>query len=156
VPILIAFIDGAGGKPAKALDRLAAFKSTGPAAALLATATRVLALNAAHDAYRAGALEKAQRYLQLAKSANAKTGADELALDLAVLDLDDGKLDAAIAQLERSKLPEALANLGVAYDRKGEHGRALDAWRRARKAGVRFAPLADWIAAKERIYGDPH
>ena len=50
-------------------------------------------------------------------------------------------------------MPEALVNLGIAYERKGDPLKALDAWRRARKAGVRFAPLADWIESKERIYG---
>ena len=44
-------------------------------------------------------------------------------------------------------------NLGIAYERKGDHPKALDAWRRAKKAGVRFAPLPEWIDAKERIYG---
>ena len=53
----------------------------------------------------------------------------------------------------RRKVPEALVNLGIAYERKGDPVKALDAWRRARKAGVRFGPLADWIESKERIYG---
>ncbi len=72
-----------------------------------------------------------------------------------MLDLVDGKVDSAIAQLDRltSRVPEAYVNLGIAYEKKGEPQKALDAWRRARKAGVRFAPLADWIASKELIYG---
>ena len=76
--------------------------------------------------------------------------------NLAVIDLVDGNVDAAIAQLDRvaAKVPEAFVNLGIAYERKGDPMMALDAWRRARKAGVRFAPLADWIEAKERIYGE--
>ncbi len=53
-----------------------------------------------------------------------------------------------------AKVPDALVNLGIAYERKGDPTKALDAWRRARKAGVRFAPLAEWIDAKERIYGE--
>ena len=67
-----------------------------------------------------------------------------------------GRLDAAISQLEKlgTKIPEALINLGIAFERKGDPQRALEAWRRARKAGARFAPLADWIESKERIYGD--
>jgi len=28
------------------------------------------------------------------------------------------------------------------------------AWRRAKKLGVRFAPLGDWIDSKERVYGE--
>ncbi len=158
-PILIAFTEGLDPKRAgHALDRLTALggKSTGAAAAMLGTAIRVVALNAAQDAYRSGQLAAARKYLATAKAANARAGADEVAQDLAVLDLADGKVDAAIAQLEKlaQKVPEALVNLGIAYERKGDHVRALDAWKRARKANVRFAPLADWIDAKERIYGE--
>ena len=73
----------------------------------------------------------------------------------ALRNLADGNVDAAINVLERvsTKLPEALVNLGIAYERKGDPLKALDAWRRARKAGARFAPLNDWIESKERIYG---
>jgi len=158
-PILIAFTEGLNPKRAgKALDRLTALagKSTGAAAALLGTAIRVVALNAAQDAYRTGQLAAARKYLATAKTANARVGADEVAHNLAVLDLADGKVDAAIAQLERvsQKIPEALVNLGIAYERKGDHVKALDAWRRAKKAGVRFAAVSDWIDSKERIYGE--
>jgi len=158
-PILAAFTEGLSARRAgKALERLTALggKATGPAAALLGTAIRVVALNAAQEAYRAGELGAARRYLATAKAANARVGADEIAQDLAVLDLAAGNVDAAIAQLDRlaAKVPEALVNLGIAYERKGDQARALDAWRRARKLGVRFAPLAEWIESKERIYGD--
>ncbi|MEO6773594.1 MAG: tetratricopeptide repeat protein [Kofleriaceae bacterium] len=158
VPILAAFTEGLDPKrAARSLTRLTALggKSTGAAAALLGTAIRVVALNAAQAAYHDGKLGAARRYLATARAASTRAGDDELAHDLAVLDLADGKLDRAIAQLERlsSKLPEALVNLGIAYERKGDQMRALDAWRRAKKAGVRFAPLAEWIEAKERIYG---
>ena len=51
-------------------------------------------------------------------------------------------------------MPEAWINLGIAYEKKGDHQKALDAWRHAKKIGVRFAPLQDWIDAKERIYGN--
>ncbi len=158
-PILIAFTEGLNPRRAgKALDKLTSLtaKSTGAAAALLATSIRVVALNAAQDAYHAGQLAQARKYLATARAANARIGNDEIAHNLAVLDLADGKLDLAIAELEREsgKLPEALVNLGIAYERKNEPAKALDAWRRARKAGARFAPLAEWIEAKERIYGD--
>src|SRR5690606_3009100 len=157
--ILIAFTEGINPKrAASALTRLTVLgsKSSGAAAALLGTAIRVVALNAAQDAYRNGKLAQARKYLATAKQANARVGAEEAAHNVAVLDLADGKLDAAISQLERlgTKVPEALVNLGIAYERKGDHARALEAWRRARKAGVRFGPLADWIDAKERIYGE--
>jgi len=158
VPILAAFTEGLNPKrAAKSLERLTALggKSTGAAAALLGTAIRVVALNAAQDAYRDGQLAAARKYLATAKAANAKVGNDEVAHNLAVLDLADGKVDSAIAQLERlsSKVPEALVNLGIAYERKGDQAKALDAWRRAKKLGVRFGPLPEWIDAKERIYG---
>ena len=157
-PILLAFTDGLNPRRApRALDKLTSLtaKATGPAAALLGTAIRVVALEAAQDAYRAGNLGAARKYLATARAANAKVGGDEVARNLAVLDLADGKVDAAIAQLERlaPRLPEALINLGIAYERKGDQVRALDAWRRARKAGARFSPLPEWIEAKERIYG---
>jgi tetratricopeptide (TPR) repeat protein len=157
-PILVAFTEGLSLRRApRALERLTALapKATGPAAAMLGTAIRVVALNAAQDAYRAGSLSAARKYLATAKAAKAKTGTDEVAHNLAVLDLADGKIDAAIAQLERlaPRVPEALVNLGIAYERKGDHQKALDAWRRAKKAGVRFPQLQDWIDAKERIYG---
>lgn len=157
-PILIAFTDGLNPKrAARSLEKLTSLggKSTGAAAALLGTAVRVVALNAASDAYHDGNVAAARKYLATAKAANAKVGNDEVAHNLAVLDLADGHLDAAIAELERlvGKVPEALVNLGIAYERKGEHPKALDAWRRARKAGVRFQPLPEWIEAKERIYG---
>jgi len=157
-PILIAFTEGLNARrAAKAVTRLTSLsgKSSGPAAVLLNTSIRVVALEAAQDAYKNGQLAQARKFLTTAKSANTRVGADEVAHNLAVLDLVEGKLDAAIAGLDRiaPKVPEALVNLGIAYERKGDHQRALDAWRRARRAGVRFAPLADWIEAKERIYG---
>ena len=54
------------------------------------------------------------------------------------------------------KLPsdyERTYYLGIAWERKGDPQKALEAWRRAKKLGVRFAPLAEWIESKERIYG---
>lgn len=157
-PILSAFTEGLNPKRAsKALDRLTALsgKSTGLAAVLLSTSIRVVALGAAQDAYRTGQNAQARNYLTSARNVNSRVGTDELAHNLAVLDLADGKLDSAITQLERlaAKVPEALVNLGIAYERKGDPVKALEAWRRARKAGMRFAPLAEWIEAKERIYG---
>lgn len=158
-PILVAFTEGRNPKRAsKALERLTSLggKSSGPAAVLLGTSIRVVALEAAQDAYRSGQLGQARKYLLAARSANSRIGTDEVAHNLAVIDLVEGNVDGAIAQLDRvvGKVPEALVNLGIAYERKGEPQKALDAWRRARKAGVRFAPLADWIEAKERIYGE--
>ncbi|HEY1549548.1 MAG TPA: tetratricopeptide repeat protein [Kofleriaceae bacterium] len=158
VPILTAFVDGLTPRHAsRALDRLTSLqsKASGVATALLGTAIRVVALDAAQEAYRDGDLGAARRYLSTAKAANAKVGTDELAHNLAVIDLADGHVDAAIGELERlaNRVPEAWVNLGIAYERKGDQQRALDAWQHAKKAGVRFAALPEWIDAKERIYG---
>ncbi|HUS30990.1 MAG TPA: tetratricopeptide repeat protein [Kofleriaceae bacterium] len=158
VPILIAFTDGLNAKKApNALTKLTSLggKSTGIAAQLLGTSIRVVALNAAQDAYRGGQLAPARKYLATAKTATARVGTDEVAHNLAVLDLVDGKVDVAIAQFEKltTRVPEAWVNLGIAYEKKGDHARALDAWRKARKMNVRFAPLTEWIEAKERVYG---
>jgi tetratricopeptide (TPR) repeat protein len=157
-PILIAFTEGRTAKrAARALDKLTSLagKSSGPAATLLNTSIRVVALEAAQDAYRSGKLSQARKYLMAARNVSSRIGTDEVAHNLAVIDLAEGNLDAAIAGLERvaSKVPEALINLGIAYERKGDPQKALDAWRRAKRAGVRYAPLNDWIESKERIYG---
>ncbi|MCX5742821.1 MAG: tetratricopeptide repeat protein, partial [Proteobacteria bacterium] len=149
-------------RAAKALERLTSLggRSTGAAAVLLNTSIRVVALNAAQDAYRGGPsqLGAVRKFLATARAANTRVGADEVAHNLAVLDLADGKLDAAIEQLERvsSKIPEALVNLGIAYDRKGNPQKALEAWRRAKKLNMhlRYPSLSDWIESKERIYGE--
>lgn len=158
VPILIAFIDGLDARRAdKALAALGKLggKATGVTRRLLATATRVVAIVAADQAYRDGKLDKARKLLGQAKKAETRAGADEVTHNLAVLDVAAGKLDAATAALEKlaPELPEALVNLGVAADRRGDGDVALERWRQALRAGVRFAPLEDWIAAKERIYG---
>lgn len=158
-PILIAFTEGLSARRApRALEQLTALagKSSGPAKALLDTALRVVALEAARDAYADGATARAKQYLQAARAANARAGGDEVAYGLAVIDLAEGRTAAAIATLERlaGKLPEALVHLGIAYEKQGEPLKALEAWRRARKANVRSAPLAEWIEAKERIYGE--
>jgi tetratricopeptide (TPR) repeat protein len=157
-PILVAFTEGRNAKRAgKALDRLTAMagKSSGPAGVLLNTAIRVVALEAAQDAYRGGSTKQARKYLSSARTVSSRVGTDELAHNIAVLDLADGNYDSAIAQLERvaGRIPEALVNIGIAYERKGDPVKALDAWRRAKKANVRYAPLNDWIESKERIYG---
>lgn len=158
-PILVAFTEGIRDprRASKSLDKLTALggRSTGPAAVLLGTSIRVVALEAARDAFNSGQWAAARRYLLQARNANARVGNDEVAHNLAAVDLAEGKVDLAIAQLEKlaGKLPEALLNLGIAYDKKSEPQKALDAWRRAKRAGARHPNLNDWIEAKERIYG---
>ena len=72
-----------------------------------------------------------------------------------LIDLAEGRAGDAIAALEKlsARLPDALVHAGIAYEKQGDPQKALDAWRRARKAGAKSAPLAEWIEAKERIYG---
>jgi tetratricopeptide (TPR) repeat protein len=158
VPILIAFTEGLQERRAvRSLEKLAAFdiKSTGPTKQLISTAIRVLALRAADEAYRKGQLTVATRYLAQARQIATREGSDELAHNQAVLDIASGNLGSAEATLERlsGRVPEAWINLGVILDRAGDAARALDAWRNARRAGVRFAPLGEWIESKEKFFG---
>jgi tetratricopeptide (TPR) repeat protein len=153
VPILTALADGLRASRAKAaLARLAALEAsaTGTAAGLHRAAVRAVAIHAADDAYRAGNLAAARRFLEKARRGRD----DELAADLAIVDVAAGRGDAeAVLERVAPRHAEALISLGIAWDRRGDAPRALDAWHRARKAGVRFAPLADWIAAKEALWG---
>lgn len=164
VAILRAFADGLDPKRAgRALDRLTALaaRASGPARRLVGTAIRIVALEAAGEAYRSGKLADSRALLRRAQAAGSAVAGDELALGRAVVELADastGALAATIAELERlaPRLPEAWIAAGIAHERAGQPRKALDAWQRARKAGSRFAPLADWIAGKQRIYGaDP-
>ena len=115
----------------------------------------MVALEAARDAAGSGRVALVRKFLQIARAANARVGTDDVAHGLAVLDLLEGRTGVAIVALDKvaPKIPEAYINLGIAYEKTGEPLKALEAWRKARKAGVRFAPLADWIESKERIYG---
>ncbi|MBP9087210.1 MAG: tetratricopeptide repeat protein [Kofleriaceae bacterium] len=158
VPILEAYLDGLTPRRAVlALDRLTKLTSraSGASAVLLATATRVIALTAAADAFRNGNLIQAKKLLAQAGRVSSRVGTDELAVNLAIIDLAEGRLDAALQTLEKlaTKVPDALVSVGLIYERRNEASKALDAWRRARRAGVRFAPLADWIETKERVFG---
>jgi len=139
-----------------ALSRLIALiAASGSGSALLGAAVRVVALAAADDAYRGGELGRARELLAIASAAHTRVGEDELAYDLAVLDLADGRLDAAIAQLRRlAPTPDALIALGLAFERLGDPREAVAAWRRAHKAGATLAALPGWIEAKERLFGD--
>jgi tetratricopeptide (TPR) repeat protein len=155
VPILTALADGLRASRARAaLRRLAALggTATGTAAGLHRAAVRAVAIHAADEAYRAGDLAAARRYLDAARRAGARD--DEVAADLAIVAIAAGRGEPG-GVLERiaPRHAEALISIGLAWDRRGDAPRALEAWQRARKAGVRFAPLADWIAAKEALWG---
>lgn len=158
VPILTAFVDGLGPRrAARAADRLEALarSATGVSRQLAATALRVMAMNAAEQAYRDGKLAVARKFLATARATESRAGLDELTYDLAVLDLAQDDLAAARAGFQRAlaRVPEAGIGLGIVADREGDGARALEQWRAARKAGARFAALDEWIAAKERIFG---
>jgi len=159
VPILTAFVDGLRPRrAAKAADKLAglARSATGISKALAASALRVVALTAAEQAYRAGQLSTARKHLATARSVEVRAGADELIYDQAALDLADGKLAEARAGFAKvaSRVPEALVGTGLVAEREGDSAKALELWRQARKAGARLGVLDDWIAAKERIFGE--
>ncbi len=157
VPILIAWNEGTQIAYAdKALKRLEAIRklASGPARPLVREAARVITLRAAAELYAKGNVGKARAYLAKARKYE-DTPSAELLHDEAVMLLEDGQLDAAIAGLEAvaADVPEAYVNLGVAWERKGNSKKALEQYRRAATANVRFAPLRKWIAAKERIWG---
>jgi tetratricopeptide (TPR) repeat protein len=129
-------------------------RSSGPARDVVATAVRVLATSAALSAYSSGRLSDAERYLASAARVEKPELSPETRHNQAVLDIArDRNVPAAMAALEdlSARLPEALVNLGVASDRRGEPRQALDFYERARERRVRFAPLAEWIAAKRRV-----
>ena len=158
VPILTAFVDGLQPRrAARAADKLAALErsASGVTRQLAATALRVIAMTAAEQAYRAGKLPAAKKFLQTAKALESRAGLDELTYDLAVVDLASGDVAAARAAFQRvvARVPEAAIGLGIVADREGDGARALEQWRAAKKAGARFAALDEWIAAKERIFG---
>jgi tetratricopeptide (TPR) repeat protein len=156
VPILIAWNEGATLRKARqALQRLDKIRSKarGVAEPLARMAARDIALRAATEAYADGNLRQAGKFLEDAKLYDKRS--PELAHNYAVIMLANGDVDAAINELERIKgdVPEAYVNLGIAYDRKREPQRALEYWKRAQNAGVRYSPLKDWIEAKERFWG---
>ncbi len=158
VPILTAFVDGLNPRrAARAVDKLTALERTASGASkqLAATAVRVVAMTAAEQAYRAGKLGDARKFLAIAKKIESRAGLDELTYDLAVVDLADDQLAAAKVAFTRllGRMPEAAIGLGIVADREGDGARALEQWRAAKRAGARFGPLDEWIAAKERIFG---
>jgi len=157
VPILIAWNEGSliafADQALKRLENLRK-SASGPARPLVHEAARVILLRAAAELYGKGNVAKARSYVVKAHRYEDLASA-ELAHDDAVLLLEDGQLDAAISGLEAvaQVVPEALVNLGLAWERKGDPHKALDYYRRAAAAGVRFAPLRGWIVAKERMWG---
>ncbi|HUS31863.1 MAG TPA: tetratricopeptide repeat protein [Kofleriaceae bacterium] len=158
VPILIAWNEDASPKRArKTLDRLETMRrrATGVAEPLLRTAATDIAVRAAAEAYTAGNTKLAAQFLATAKSYDKRS--PEVVHDLAVIDLVGGQTDNAMNVLANlvGEVPEARINIGVAYERKGEPLKALQSWKAAAAAGSRFAPLKDWIEAKERFWGAP-
>ena len=158
VPILIAWNEGASlRKATDALARLDGMRRrvTGVAEPLVRQAARDIALRAAVEAYGAGNVKQAAKFLVTARNHDRRS--PELLHNLAVVELAGGDADDAIRILEQvvGEVPEARVNLGIAWDRKGEPQKALDSWRAAVASGVRYGPLRDWIEAKERFWGTP-
>ncbi len=156
VPILIAWNEGASLKKAKkALTRLEALrkKASGVAEPLARLAGKDIALRAAQEAYDGGSLKSAASYLADAKLYDKRS--PELAHNLAVIDLANGKLDDAIDALKAiaDVVPEANVNLGIAYEKKGEPLKALEYWKKAVAEGVHHRGLDEWIETKERFWG---
>jgi tetratricopeptide (TPR) repeat protein len=158
VAILIAWNEDASPKRArKTLDRLETMRrrATGVAEPLLRTAAADISVRAAAEAYAAGNVKLASQFLATAKSYDKRS--PEVVHDLAVIDLSSGQTDSALNVLANlvGEVPEARINLGIAYEKKGEPLKALQSWKAAAQAGSRFAPLKDWIEAKERFWGSP-
>lgn len=129
-------------------------RSQGASAQLAAELTRWLALRAAAAAHAKGRADKARRYLNLAVKAPGPTSR-EVSYALAVLELEGGDPDLALRSLERltDDIPEAYLAMGLAYEKKGDAGRALDNLQKALARGVRAPGLAEWIEVKQRIHG---
>ncbi|MCG8420716.1 MAG: tetratricopeptide repeat protein [Proteobacteria bacterium] len=156
VQILIAWNEGATARTArKALRRLGAMrrKARGPAALLVRTAARDIAVRAAVDAYQNNRLKRARAFLDTAR----RYGSQSVEIDhnMAVLDLASGRVDRAIRLMQGkgTSVPEALLNLGIAYDYKSEPLKALKYYRRSVAAGVRSSAVKSWIRGKERLWG---
>jgi len=71
----------------------------------------------------------------------------------AALEIENGSYDSAIQRLQKVNIPEAINNLGVAYAKKGDYQRALEAFERAARGGDRAAAsnasqLSEWMAAQ--------
>jgi len=158
VPILQAWTDGLRrGRAGNALNRLDHLqrRATGSAHPLLRAAYRDVAIRAAVDAYEHDNLAVARVFLRRLRRIDGSS--PELAYNEAVLRLAAGKkTEEVIARLTRvvGDVPEAHVSLGIAYDRLGERVKALDQYRKAVDAGVRHPGLNEWIADKERIWGE--
>jgi len=158
IPILLAWNEGLNRALAnRSLKRLEAMRrrAVGVAVPLVRTASRDVALGAGLEAYRKGQLRRSRAFLNTAGRIDRRSR--EVVHNQGVLLLSGGKLDLAIARFKSVApwVPLAHVNLGIAYHLKGKPALALEHFRRARKAGVGFAQLAQWIATKQRIWGLP-
>lgn len=71
----------------------------------------------------------------------------------AALEIENGAYDSAINRLKNIDMPEAYNNIGVAYAKKGDYQRALEAFDKAIAGGVENAKsnkeqLANWLRDK--------
>jgi len=158
VPILLAVSSATDAAHAqKALARLAVLlkNARGPAERLGADATRWIAIRAAAELYGRGRVPQVKAFLAIA-SRTRGTASPELSYDLAILGLEAGRVDEAMQAFEKlaEQVPEALVALGIAFDRKGDHQRALEYFQRAAATpGLREPRLKDWVGGKQRIWG---
>lgn len=142
-------------RAAGAFVKLRGLGYKGPAHALATSAARVVGLVAAAEAYRQGRGAEAARFVAAVAKLATTVGDDELAAAQGILQLERGISEADLAALEKlaARVPEAWLAIGIARERQGQPVLALEAWRKAKRAGVRHASLAEWIAAKERVWG---
>lgn len=146
---------GAARKAVTRLEQLAPRGGTGPLAGLVAAAMRQLGVMAAVDEFVHGRFARARALLLRARELDGARS-PELAVDLAAVDLEEGKRDAALPVLEKhaAEVPEALVHLAIAHERAGQPLEALELYRRAAaQGGLRFPALKGWIREKERLWG---
>jgi tetratricopeptide (TPR) repeat protein len=159
VPILEALARGLDPSRApRELERLQSLRrrNAGAARDAIDSAVRVLATIAAIQAHARGRLDEAARHLGEAARVEGSELSPETRHNLAALDVArERNLPEAMATLEElaSRFPEALIHLAIAHDRRGEPREALELYERAQQRRVRFAPLAEWIAARRRVLG---
>ncbi len=104
----------------------------------------------AYDQWRSGQIAAARRSLDSADRYATGDLKRRIGMDRAALDLPRADIR-ALEALGANPI-EALVNLGIAYDLRGRHKEALEAWQRAR-GRVQVRDLQKWIDAKKRIHG---
>ena len=160
-PILIAFTEGlnreARRQGARRLTALGG-KSTGPGrAAARHVDPRRRARGRAGRLSRTASSRRRASTSRPRRAANAQVGADEVAHNLAVLDLADGKVDAAIAQLEKPRAEACPRRSSTSASRTSARATTR---RRSTRGAAHARPACgsprctNGSKSKERIYGE--